>query len=165
MDSLISTERIERIQEILRDIHHIAIATVNQDGSPHNTPVFAAFDEQLNFYWSSHPESEHSKNIARTQQAFIVVFDSREGHGGLYVQATTKECQPGEEMRQGYVLLKKCKEQFYGAMGSLETYQGAHSQWIYKASPQKVWLNKSGRDEAGAIILDRRYEISLADLG
>ncbi len=163
MNSIITSERIERIHEILRDIHHIAIATVNKDGSPLNSPVFAVFDKKLNFYWSSHPEAEHSKNIQRTHQSFIVVFDSREGHGGLYIQAMVRECQQ-EEMQQGYVLLKRCKEQLYGTMGSLETYQGVHSQRIYKASPQKLWVNKSERDVAGAIIRDRRYEISLADL-
>lgn len=40
-------ERVKRAQELLVTAKHVAIATVNADGSPHNTPVFMAFDDGL----------------------------------------------------------------------------------------------------------------------
>ncbi len=35
--------------------------------------VFFAYDEQGNIYWSSHPDSVHSQNIADNGRAFIVI--------------------------------------------------------------------------------------------
>jgi len=32
--------RIERAKWLISNIQHAAIATVNEDGSPHNSPVF-----------------------------------------------------------------------------------------------------------------------------
>jgi general stress protein 26 len=54
---------IDSAKVILEKIHYINIATVNEDGSPWNTPVSASHDEQLNFYWGSSPDSVHSQNI------------------------------------------------------------------------------------------------------
>jgi predicted pyridoxine 5'-phosphate oxidase superfamily flavin-nucleotide-binding protein len=34
-------QRIERARELLHTVRHVALATVNEDGSLHNAPVFA----------------------------------------------------------------------------------------------------------------------------
>lgn len=85
MNSIL-TEKIARARELLETVRHIPLATVNADGSPHNSPVFGAFDDQLNMFWCSHPGALHSQNIARTSQVFIVVFDSMQKGGGLFIQ-------------------------------------------------------------------------------
>lgn len=98
-------ERIERARELLMTIHHVPIATVNEDGTPHNSPVFMAFDEELRGYWSSHSLSVHSQNIARDGNAFIVVFDSREGHGGLFMEGTASMITDDQEAIDALELL------------------------------------------------------------
>lgn len=157
-------ERINRAKQLLQEIHHVPVATVNEDGSPHDSPVFMAFDDRLCGYWASNIETQHSKNIARDSRIFMVVFDSREGHGGLFIQATAKPLETEAEAKHGYETLKALKQQLYGDMGGLGLYVGDGSQRIYCAEPLKFWINKSDRNEEGVIIRDRRYEITLEQL-
>ena len=154
-------QKIARARELLAEIHHVSIATVNADGSPHNSPVFMAFDKQLNGYWSSHPDSLHSRNITRTGQAFLAIFDGREGHGGLFIEADASVL---EDVRHGLEVLRPIKEAIYGTIGGPETYLSPGPQRIYQAKPRRFWVNVSNRDQQGVIIRDERYEISLKDL-
>lgn len=164
MDESFLKERLLRVRQLLAEIHHVPLATVNKDGSPHNSPVFMAFAENLNGYWASDTETQHSENLARTGRVFLVVFDSREGHGGLYIRATAKALENPEEIEHGYQILKRLKEQMYGDMGGPDLYIGDSPQRIYCAQPQQLWVNKSERDTQGRIIRDLRYEISLDQL-
>jgi hypothetical protein len=157
-------ERITRARKILTEIHHVPIATVNQDGTPHNSPVFMAFDGRLCGYWASHPDSQHSRNIVRDGNVFLVVFDSREGHGGLYNEAHAEVLEDRAEAASGHQVLRELKERFYGAMGELDAYLGPGTQRIYRATPLKAWVNQSERDGAGVITKDSRYEVPLAEL-
>jgi len=154
-------ERIERAREILKEIHHVPVATVNQDGTPHNSPVFMAFDDKLRGYWASRPDSLHSRNIARNSHVFMVIFDSKEGHGGLYIAAEAKALDDPKQAGKGHAILRRLKEQFYGSMGELDAYLGEATQRIYCAVPQKIWVNQSERDANGIITKDARYEIPL----
>ena len=61
--------KIKRAKELITTSRHISIATVNEDGSPHNSPVRFLYDPKLEYiYWGSHPDSIHSKNITKTGQ-------------------------------------------------------------------------------------------------
>ncbi len=53
----------KRAAEIIKDIKYITIASVSDDGQPWNTPVYSAFDKDLNFYWFSDKNSQHSQNV------------------------------------------------------------------------------------------------------
>lgn len=67
---------VKRAKELLATARHATMATVNKDGSPHNTPYYFLYDETLeHLYWASHPESLHSGNVVRSQQIFVVVYD------------------------------------------------------------------------------------------
>jgi general stress protein 26 len=66
----------ERAKEIISKILYITIATVTPEGKPWNSPVYSAFDEDYNFYWNSWKENQHSKNIERNNDIFIVIYDS-----------------------------------------------------------------------------------------
>jgi general stress protein 26 len=160
---MIPPERIARVQEILHNIHHAAIATVNDDGSPHNTPVFMAFDHTLTGYWSSHPDSVHSRNIAHTNQAFIVLFDSRQGHGGLFIEATAAIIEDTHQLQLAYNTLKSLKERTNRTLGPIAQYNG-NGQRLYMARPMHLWLNMSEKDNRGNIVRDYRYKITQSDL-
>lgn len=157
-------EKIARAKQLLDEIHHVGVATVNSDGSPHDSPVFMAFDDKLNSYWVSHPSSQHSQNIARDARVFMAVFDSREGHGGLFIEARAHALEGHDQATAGYEALSKLKERFYGTMGDIGIYTSKDGQRIYRAEPVRFWVNKSERDQSGAIISDRRYEITLDEL-
>lgn len=67
--------KINRAKELIYTSKHIAFATTNVDGSPHNSPMKFVYDEKLeHIYWDSNVETLHSQNILRTGQIFAVLF-------------------------------------------------------------------------------------------
>jgi general stress protein 26 len=163
MDQQERLHRIARAQEVLRDIHHVAVATVNGDGSPHCSPVFMAFADDLCGYWVSHPGSTHSQNIARDGKVFLAVFDSREGHSGLFLSGTARELGRQSDAQEGLRYLQQLKARFYGSMGDISEYTGTNTQRIYRFTPELAWVNHSEK-RGDAIIRDWRYEIPLNEL-
>jgi uncharacterized pyridoxamine 5'-phosphate oxidase family protein len=157
-------ERMERAKQLLAEIHHIPIATVNEDGSPHSSPVFMAFDTTLCGYWASHQQAQHSQNIQRDGDVFLVIFDSREGHGGLYIKAVAKVLEGRAEVEKALEILSSLKEKMYGSMGAVDDYIDDAPQRLYKATPTNAWLNKSERNAEGVIIRDVRFEVPLTAL-
>jgi hypothetical protein len=157
-------ERIERAKQLLAEIHHVPIATVNADGTPHSSPVFMAFDEKLCGYWASHPLTQHSQNILRDGTVFLVVFDSREGHGGLYIKAVANAIEDRAEAEEALIILRTLKEKVYGSMGDIDDYTGKGTQRLYRATPTNAWLNRSERSPEGVIIRDSRFEVPLSAL-
>lgn len=82
------TQLPKELRELLYRLPYATIATVCPDGQPWNTPVFARWDDELNLYWVSHKQAQHSLNIARQPRIFVVIYDSMvpEGEGlGLYL--------------------------------------------------------------------------------
>jgi len=62
--------------EIIEHIPYLNIATVDEKGTPHNSPVYTAYDENYNFYWKSWTENIHSKNIDADGKCFVTIYDS-----------------------------------------------------------------------------------------
>jgi uncharacterized pyridoxamine 5'-phosphate oxidase family protein len=145
----------ERLKELLKFVKHVAIATVNEDGSPHNTPVFAAFDDELDVYWSSDPNSLHSKNIERTGQVFIVVFESG---GGLYIQAKAHQVSEGE-LDNGLAVFNKSRKRLLREEIPREYFIDGSPQRLFVAESIKIWTNQSEKDAQGRVIRDRRVEL------
>jgi Pyridoxamine 5'-phosphate oxidase len=158
----VSEERLQHIRGVLKSVRHIALATVNVDGTPHNSPVFSAHDNALQFVWSSHPESLHSKNIMRTGRAFIVVFDSVDKGGGLYIDVDAQEVAPQRLPVALAVFNARLKDLGREAVGA--DVLANSGQCLYQATPRKLWINMAERDQHGHIIKDQRYEIFAADI-
>ncbi len=156
--------RLERIRAILQTVPHVALATVSEDGSPLNSPVFGTFNDQLHFFWASSPRTTHSQNIVRDGRVFAVVFDSRDGHGGLYLEGRAEQLEDDAHIDYAYELLAEAKSRFYGTMGSLERFKGEGPQRLYRLVPSQLWTNMSTKDEDGAVIYDQRVPVSLEDL-
>lgn len=162
-DSVLQTY-LSRIQHLLKTIHLVAIATTAKTGKPHNTPVFMAFDLNLQAYWASNLKTQHSRNILENNRIMMVIFDSVTGNdGGVYIEA---EAQPliadDADFRQAYDALSELKEHTGGVMASKEHYLRRGSQRLYRAQPKKLWINLHTKDDNGAIIADERIEVPLA---
>lgn len=101
---------IER--ELLKTAKHMALATTNEDGSPHNTPLFYAIDfEMQKIYFASRKTSLHSQNIERTGQGFAVIYDSNEFTGGVYMKLENMGVVSDENIGQALsVYNKKCTD-------------------------------------------------------
>src|SRR5690349_15888854 len=105
-------ERIKRVKWLLNNIKHAAMATVNVDGTPHNTPyLFMRSDNLEELYWGSSPKSLHSQNIARTGSIFVVLYEAHEG-GGLYIKCRNARVASGEELERALSVHNKLRQNF-----------------------------------------------------
>lgn len=156
--------RIGRAREVLRDIHHILVATVNEDGSPHASPVLFVFDDRLHGFWASSLAALHSQNIARDPRVFLCVFDSLNGHSGLFLSGTAVALTDRPAIIRGHGYLQVLKKKLFGDdLADITGYIGESPQRIYEFTPEQAWVNHSDRQD-GVIVRDRRYEITISEL-
>lgn len=154
--------RVARAKELLRIVRHAALATVNDDGSPHNTPVFSTFADDLAFYWASGTQAQHSQNVARDGRVFIALFDSLERGGGLYVQAHAEELKDAADIEAALAVINQNRARWDRPPVTADDYKGG--QRLYRAQPQKAWVNVTERDQDGQIISETRREVTAHDL-
>jgi hypothetical protein len=150
----------ERAAKVLRDIRYATVATADLRARPWNTPVYSAFDDDLNIYWISDRQNKHSLNILENPQVFIVFYDSTvpAGQGvGLYLRATVSQLSdPGD--------IQFARELVDGAdSDSTEEYSGDGVCRIYRAAPENAWINAVEECD-GIIVRDYRVEVSLDEL-
>lgn len=127
---------------ILDSIAYITVATVSENGDPWNTPVAGYhFDGDHTLYWASWADNQHSKNIRATGKAFIVIYDSTPASGqpsqGVYIQATASEITVESEAMEAALVFGD--DPYNPADG--KEYIGDKPRRIYKAVPQRIWLN------------------------
>jgi hypothetical protein len=158
---VILKERIERAKELLRTAKHASMATVNQDGSPHNTPFMFLHDERLeHIYLASHPDSEHSKNVLRTGQAFIVIYDAFQS-GGLYMRCEDiYPLEEGAELNKALAINNQVRVGRGKDELPLSFYAGGNPQLMWSATIKQLWVNTSLRGKDGHRVQDIRTEIT-----
>lgn len=157
-------ERIARAKELLATVSNAAMATVNSDGTPHNTPFFFIRDDTLQYiYWCSYPDSLHSQNAERTGDIFVVLYEDNKG-GGLYIKAKHAVQLHGPELEKALVVhnamrAKEAKEPISSAY-----YHGDSPQRMYRATPTNFYVNVSRRGNDGYIIKEWRHEVAIEEL-
>jgi hypothetical protein len=155
---------IERAKQLLKTAKHAAMATVNEDGTPHNTPFMFLYETDLSrIYWGSHPRSIHSKNIARTGEVFFVWFDAAE-RGGLYIKAKNAHALAGTELDAALMVHNRVRASRGQDLLKLSYYTGNSPQRMWSAMPIKFWVNGAIRDEEGHMAEDIRDEVTANEL-
>jgi hypothetical protein len=145
-----------KAQAILDRINYITLATVSDDGEPWNSPVYCAYDADYNVYWGSHVGSQHSQNIQANGKAFIVVYDSTVAPGlgsGVYIQATCIEITDPNEIVVAHKLIQDRRPNPYWTLEEVQADRPVH---LFKAIPQKIWMN--GEGEKDGQYIDVRQE-------
>lgn len=153
---------VEKAHRIIEKILYITIATVSKDGRPWNSPVYCAFDENYNLYWASWRENRHSKNIRENNNVFIVIYDStvQEGTGeGVYIQAKAYELTDEEEIKLALRYLDGRVGKKKDPKTRLAEFQRDKPRRIYKAVPEKIWIN--GEEDINGDYIDVRIKVDL----
>lgn len=154
-------DKAQRAKEILKTIEYATIATTDKNGKPWNSPVARTYDNDLNIYWFSDKNNQHSRNIRENENVFIVIYDSTvpEGEGeGVYIEAKAYELTDPDEITKVRRLKKGLDYD-----GSPDDFLGDANRRVYKAVPQRVWMNDAELKD-GVFIRDYRVEISLDEL-
>lgn len=152
-------ERIKRAQELLSTVNHAAMATVNEDGSPHNTPYFFMISSDLKLlYWGSHPDSQHSKNISRTGELFVVLYDAIES-GGLYIKAEQGRVCDENEL-EAALEVHNARRTIRGKTPLSRSYYQDGPQQMWQAVAKNFYVNYSTKDQEGRVEQDLRKEVA-----
>lgn len=148
--------------KIIRKIEYINIASITPGGMPWNTPVYTAFDHDLNFYWLSWKENQHSVNVRNNSNVFVTVYDSTSPAGtgtGIYFQGTAKELHNPVEMIVGMKEVYKREKHKLRAVKEFLTH---YPRRVYRFAPKKAWIN--GDSDINGNFIDIRTEIDLEKL-
>lgn len=156
--------RIIRAKELLRTARHAAMATVNSDGSPHNTPYLFMRSENLEFlFWGSDTGSVHSQNILRTGQLFVVLYDLME-RGGLYIRAEAGRVANGAELEDALLAHNTIRRKEGKELLDTAYYTSIPTRKLWIAQTTNFWINTSERDDKGRLLKDGRIEITRGEL-
>ncbi|HVX58456.1 MAG TPA: pyridoxamine 5'-phosphate oxidase family protein [Candidatus Saccharimonadales bacterium] len=150
----------KRAKEVLETLKYATLATVTPEGKPWNSPVASILDEDLNIYWFSDREGQHSKNVRDNGEVFIVVYDSTVPWGqgeGVYIQAKAHELNDADQIRAARRVKKGAGDD------DPAEFMGDAVRRAYKAVPQRVWMNDDVI-ENGKFIKDIRVEVPLEAL-
>lgn len=148
----------DKAKVVFNSVSYITIATVSRDGQPWNTPVAAfRFPNDYTLYWASWHDNQHSKNIRANGKTFIAVYDSTPADSkpsaGVYILAEAKELTDEQEVMEA---AKVFGDDPYNPSDGMQ-YLGAKPRRIYKAIPQKLWMN--GDSEVDGNFVDIRVEV------
>lgn len=156
-------DRIQRAKELLK-VRHASMATVNEDGSPHNSPYRFMYSPDLTkLYWGSHPDSLHSQNILRTGQLFVAVYDAFE-RGGLYIKATNGHIAEDDELTEALAAHNKLRAENNEKPIDRDYYKGNSPQRMWVADITELSINYSKKDPQGMLTRDLRHNILSSDL-
>lgn len=99
----------EQVKDILSSVRYATLSTTDESSKAWAAPVWYVFDEQKTLYWWSPINSQHSRNIERSSEVHITVFNSTtpEGEGlGLYIRAKSRT-SARRETRRSYKAIQQ----------------------------------------------------------
>ena len=156
--------KIKRAKELITTSRHMSIATVNEDGSPHNSPIRFIYDPKIEYiYWGSHPESMHSRNIKRTGKIFCALYDRVE-RGGVYLKSDNAHELSGEELKEALKIHNDFRIKEGSSPLELSYYEGNSPQRMWGAKINNFWVNYAEKGPDGHLTKDGRIEITAKDL-
>lgn len=158
-------ERIADIKKTLNSVRFVSMATVNEDGSPHDSPVVFLFDQNLDYiYWGSHPDSQHSQNILRTGQVFFVAYNSVAKGTGVYMRASDGQIVEEDDLVTALEVHNRFRNKIGKDSIPLDYYQDGSPQKMWRAKVEQVWVNAYEKDLQGRLAKDYKIEIDKSKL-
>lgn len=146
-------------RNIIKTIPYITIASVSETGEPWNTPVFTAYDDRYNFFFSTDIESHKARNIRANSKVFLVIYDStaKPGSGiGVYIEGKARLLTDEAEKQAAYNALVNRRKPI--AFHEFEDYlDGPYG--LYVVEPLHIYMNTNSQRIGQRV--DKKVEISL----
>jgi len=130
----------KKAARIIRNVSHVTLATVTKDNKPWSTPIYAAFDGDLNFYWTSSKDSVHATNIRANSAVFITIHRMSRYYGrhAVYLEAHAEELNKREEILVARKFTQSHDKKQYS---ELKDFMGKDFRRVYRAVIEKGWTN------------------------
>ena len=158
----------DRAKTLIKSNLYMLLGSASPKGKPWTSPVYFTADDELNLYWTSDKNAQHSMNVRENPVVFLVIYNSTAPEGkyvgeGLYLEAKAVELNEPDEIQAARALVQSRK----GVTVSDTEYQrftGDAIRRVYKAVPVRAWVNDVENDENGKYIRDVRVEVLLDEL-
>lgn len=155
-------EQIRLAQNLLRTVRHASYATVNEDGTPHNSPLMLIYNDDLTkLYIGTFSAALHTRNLVRTGNTFAVIYDSfTKSQGGVYITGiNAHECQDNE-LVEALRVHNEARARHGSRPLELQRYQAPKpAQRMYAIDIQRIEIYSSLRSEEGLIISETRMPV------
>jgi len=153
----------DKARQILAENQYMTVATSTNGGKPWISPVFFAYDDKYNLFWTSNKDALHSKLIRGNERVAIVVFNSCDLEGtadGVYFEATAAELSDANDISHAIQVLSQRIAVDEYKLTSHAQVTGSAAWRIYRAVPNKISkLTKS--EHINGQLVDKRIEIQL----
>lgn len=150
---------ILKSKEIIEKIEYLNISSITEEGLPWGSPVYCSYDSDLNFYWLSWKENQHSKNIRNNSNIFVTIYDSTIPTStgvGVYLTGKAYELSNPVDIVIG---LKCIYSRSKHKMKDVIMFLTSYPRRVYKFVPERAWINGEGEIEGNYI--DNRTELDL----
>lgn len=129
-----------QVKNILSNVRYATLSTADKNGKAWAAPVWYVFDDNNALYWWSPVNSQHSKNVKRSGEVYITIFNSTasEGEGlGLYIRAEAEQV-PSEKLDEVIGRYNNTTTKF---KLSRENTTGNAPTRLYQATPTTIQVN------------------------
>lgn len=150
---------INSAAKLIKKIEYINIASITPEGKPWNTPVYTAFDKNLNFYWFSWKKNQHSVNVRNNPNVFVTIYDSTVPAStgvGVYFSGKAKELINPIDMVIGMTTVYKRSKH---KMRDIKEFLSHFPRRVYRFTPDQAWIN--GDSDINGNFIDIRRELDL----
>lgn len=150
----------DRARKIIAENIYLTLATSGKDGTPWISPVYFAYDENYNFYWTSAADARHSRYLKGNEgKAAFVIFNSnaKEKEGdGVYFEGRAYELNDEKAVSDAVKI-------FYARKGAeprpVLGFMGPAPRRLYKAVFERAWINTD--EKIGGYHIDKKVELKL----
>ncbi len=119
----------------------MALATAGAKG-PWSNPVYFVYDNALNFYFISQPESRHMQNLKTNPEVAIAIFSTGQSPIGdvIGLQASGQATLlPDEQVAAAHRIYYDRSPEIPGIPSELAAYLGSAAHWKFvKITPTEV---------------------------
>ena len=134
------------VLDILNLIPFGALATTNEDGTPHVIPMHFAADDR-SIYWFSMASAQHSQNIERGSEIGFAVWtpDRIPNHRGISVHSVARRITSEYELGRGKTVFTMKFPEIPEAFAGYDMYTAPIGQIDHDRSGGNTWyLNGTG---------------------
>jgi uncharacterized protein YhbP (UPF0306 family) len=124
-----------------------SMATRNGAGSVHISMAFFCFSNDLLLYFLSHPASLHCRNLARSPQMAVAVFDTHqiwgEPHAGLQLFGTGEQvgAEARDQVRELYASrFPLCRESLTPTAAGMSPLSTSRNLTFYRFLPRQLQI-------------------------
>ena len=130
-------------RKIVDGNRYMTIGTADGAGAPWVSPVWYAPEGYSTFYWVSHPEARHSRNLEVRPQVAIVIFDSTVPIGtgqALYLAAEAALVDEDAEVEHGVGVFSRRSQEQGAAAWTPENVAPSAGLRLYRARVSEHFL-------------------------